>query len=104
MIFKIINNQSVVIAVFKAAGYTYGPLLGLFSFGLLTKKDVQDRFVPIVTIISPFLAWGIDAFSEKLFYGYQIGFELIIVNGFITFVGLLIIQKNKISLINVNKF
>jgi SSS family transporter len=96
MVFRIINNQSVVVAVFKAAGYTYGPLLGLFSFGLLTKKDVKDRFVPIVTIVSPFLAWAIDSWSEKLFNGYQIGFELIIINGAITFMGLLLIQKKLI--------
>jgi hypothetical protein len=94
MIFKVINNQSVVIAVFKAAGYTYGPLLGLFAFGLLTKKNVRDQFVPFVTIASPFLAWIIDSWSERLFNGYQIGFELIIINGAITFIGLWSIQKN----------
>jgi SSS family transporter len=93
MIFKIINNQSVVIAVFKAAGYTYGPLLGLFAFGLMTKKNVIDRLVPFVTIASPFLAWIIDYWSERLFNGYQIGFELIIINGAITFLGLLLIEK-----------
>jgi SSS family transporter len=105
MIFRVINDQSVVVAVFKAAGYTYGPLLGLFSFGLLTKKDVHDRFVPVVTIISPFLAWAIETWSERLFNGYQIGFELIIINGAITFIGLLLIQKKiKSPLKNVNKF
>ena len=96
MIFRIINDQSVVVAVFKAAGYTYGPLLGLFAFGLLTKKHVNDRWVPLVTLCSPFIAWMIDAYSEQLFNGYQIGFELIIINGGITFLGLLLIQK-KIS-------
>ncbi|MEI6678915.1 MAG: sodium:solute symporter [Mariniphaga sp.] len=93
MIFRIINDQSVVIAVFKAAGYTYGPLLGLFAFGLLTKKQVKDSWVPLVTICSPFIAWIFAAFSEQLLNGYQIGFELIILNGGITFLGLLIIQK-----------
>jgi len=96
MIFKVINNQSVVVAVFKAAGYTYGPLLGLFAFGLLTKKNVHDRFVPFVTIASPFIAWIIDSLSGKLFNGYQIGFELIIINGAITFLGLLLIQKKSL--------
>jgi hypothetical protein len=105
MIFRVINDQSVVVAVFKAAGYTYGPLLGLYSFGLLTRKDLHDRFVPVVTIISPFLAWAIDTSSERLFNGYQIGFELIIINGAITFIGLLLIQKKiKNPLKNVNKF
>jgi len=102
MIFRIINDQSVVVAVFKAAGYTYGPLLGLFAFGLLTKKHVKDRWVPLVTICSPFIAWLTDAYSEQLFNGYQIGFELIIINGGITYLGLLLIQKKiTLSLKNV---
>jgi SSS family transporter len=93
MVFRIINDQSVVVAVFKAAGYTYGPLLGLFAFGFLTKKNVKDRWVPLVTLCSPFLAWGAEILSKNLFNGYQIGFELIIINGAITFLGLLLIQK-----------
>ena len=93
MIFRIINDQSVVVAVFKAAGYTYGPLLGLFAFGFLTKKNVKDHWVPLVTLCSPFLAWGTEILSRNLFNGYQIGFELIIINGAITFIGLLLIQK-----------
>jgi SSS family transporter len=93
MVFRIINDQSVVVAVFKAAGYTYGPLLGLFAFGFLTKKNVKDRWVPFVTLCSPFLAWGTEILSKNLFNGYQIGFELIIINGAITFLGLSLIQK-----------
>ena len=93
MIFRIINDQSVVVAVFKAAGYTYGPLLGLFAFGLLTKKEVNDRWVPVVALSSPFISWFIDSFSVQLMNGYKIGFELIIINGGITFIGLLLIQK-----------
>ncbi|NEW81124.1 MAG: sodium:solute symporter [Mariniphaga sp.] len=105
MIFRIINDQSVVVAVFKAAGYTYGPLLGLFAFGLLTKKHVKDRWVPLVTLCSPFIAWLTDAYSEQLFNGYQIGFELIIINGAITFLGLLLIQKKiTLSLKNVKEY
>jgi Na+/proline symporter len=95
MIFRIINDQSVVVAVFKAAGYTYGPLLGLFAFGLLTKKQVKDRWVPVVALSSPFIAWFIDAYSVQLMNGYKIGFELIIINGLITFIGLLLVQKKQ---------
>ena len=95
MIFKIINDQSVVVAVFKAAGYTYGPLLGLFAFGLLTKKQVKDKWVPLVAFGSPFISWFLDAWSTQLFYGYKVGFELIIINGGITFLGLLLIQKKQ---------
>src|ERR1035437_7725229 len=102
MIFRMINNQSVVIAVFKAAGYTYGPLLGLFSFGFLTKKQVKDRWVPVIAICSPFIAWLTAVLSERLMNGYQIVFELIIINGGITFLGLLLIQKkSSFSLKNV---
>ena len=102
ILFRIINNQSVVVAVFKAAGYTYGPLLGLFAFGLLTRYQIKDRLVPFITIISPLICWFIDAWSVKLFNGYKIGFELIIINGAITFLGLLLI-KNKNQLKSVNR-
>ena len=95
MIFKIINDQSVVIAVFKAAGYTYGPLLGLFAFGMLTKREVRDKWVPLVCVGSPFISWFIDAFSVQLMNGYKIGFELIIINGGITFLGMVLIQKKQ---------
>lgn len=102
ILFKIINNQSVVVAVFKAAGYTYGPLLGLFAFGLLTRKQVKDKLVPFVTIISPLISWLIEIWSAKLF-GYKIGFELIIINGALTFLGLLLIEnKNPLKFVNVS--
>ena len=95
MIFRLINDQSVVVAVFKAAGYTYGPLLGLFAFGLLTKKEVNDKWVPLVALSSPFISWFLDAWSTQLLNGYKIGFELIIINGGITFLGLMFIQKKQ---------
>ncbi len=96
MIFKAVNNQSVVMAVFKVAGLTYGPLLGLFGFGMLTRFKIKDRLVPIVVIASPFLSWLLNNYSEQLFNGYQIGFELIIINGALTFWGLFMIRvRNK---------
>jgi len=95
MVFWLINDQSVVVAVFKAAGYTYGPLLGLFAFGLLTRKNLKDRWVPLIAVCSPFIAWMADSFSVQLLNGYKIGFELIIINGAITFIGLLFIQKKR---------
>jgi SSS family transporter len=98
MIFKLINDQSVVVAVFKAAGYTYGPLLGLFAFGLLTKKNIKDKWVPYIAVCSPLISWAIDSHSAQLLNGYKIGFELIILNGAITFAGLWLIQT-KISLV-----
>jgi SSS family transporter len=97
MIFKAVNNQSVVMAVFKVAGLTYGPLLGLFAFGMLTRYQIKDRFVPFVVVASPLISWLLNNYSEKLLNGYQIGFELIIINGALTFIGLFLvrIKKNK---------
>lgn len=84
LVFKVINNDSVVNAIFKAAGYTYGPLLGLFAFGMISKRMVKDKLVPVICIISPLISFVIDKNSLAL-TGYSIGFELIIINGLITF-------------------
>ncbi|MEK7718579.1 MAG: sodium:solute symporter [Bacteroidota bacterium] len=92
MIFKAVNNQSVVMAVFKVAGLTYGPLLGLFSFGMLTRFRIKDSLVPIVVVAAPTLSGLLNHFSEQLLNGYQIGFELIIINGAFTFFGLFLIR------------
>lgn len=92
MIFKAVNNQSVVMAVFKVAGLTYGPLLGLFAFGMLTKFRIKDHLVPVVVIAAPTISGLLNHFSEQLLNGYQIGFELIIINGAFTFFGLFLIR------------
>lgn len=84
MIFKLINDDSVVNAIFKAAGYTYGPLVGLFGFGMLTKMAVKDKLVPYICVASPLLVYIIDVNSLSWF-NYALGFELIILNGLITF-------------------
>jgi Na+/proline symporter len=93
LVFKLINDQNVISAIFTAAGYTYGPLLGFYSFGLFTKYKVRDRLVPLVAIASPIISYVISRYSETLFDGYQFGFELLILNGLLTFLGLLIIRK-----------
>jgi len=92
LIVKEINQKSLIDAVLGIAGYTYGPLLGLFSFGLFTTRRVRDKFVPFICILSPILSYGISSFSEKWFDGYKIGIEILIVNGLITFVGLFLIS------------
>ena len=99
MIFKAVNDQSVVMAVFKVAGLTYGPLLGLFGFGLLTRYRIKDRFVPVVVAIAPILSWLLNFFSERMFNGYQVGFELIIINGALTFIGLYFIRNRQEKLV-----
>jgi Na+/proline symporter len=95
VLFRIINNDSVVTAVFRVAGYTYGPLLGLFAFGILMKKQVKDRFVPFICLLSPVLTYVISANSRTWFGGYEFGFELLLLNGLITFLGLLIFTKKR---------
>ncbi len=93
--FKYTVEESVIKELFVAAGYTYGPLLGLYAFGLFTKWKVKDKFVPIVAIISPLLCYALAQNSEDLI-GYKFGFELLILNGFLTFLGLVfLIQKEK---------
>ena len=94
VIFNTINDNSVVEMVFKIASYTYGPLLGLYGFGLFVKtKTVKDKFVPIVCAIAPAFCLYISINSKSLFGDYVIGNELIILNGLITFLGLLLISK-----------
>jgi Na+/proline symporter len=93
LLFSLISDESVISSVFKAAGYTYGPLLGLYSFGLFTKMKVKDNLVPIVCILSPIISYLLNRYSEELFNGYQFNFEILIVNGLLTFMGLLLISK-----------
>ena len=93
LVFNFLNDESVISAVFKAAGYTYGPILGLFAFGLLTKRKVIDKVVPYIAIISPILVYFLNVFSEQLLFGYKFGFELLIVNGAFTFFGLLMFSR-----------
>jgi len=93
LIFRALNNEAVINAIYTAAGYTYGPLLGLFAFGLFTKFAVKDGYVWIVAIISPVLCYFLSMYSEILFNGYKFGFELLILNGLLTFTGLFILRK-----------
>jgi len=91
--FELINNQAIINQLFTFAGYTYGPLLGFYAFGLFTKYQVHDKWVPLVAIAAPVLTFIMSYFSESIFNGYQFGFELLIINGLMTIAGLLIIRK-----------
>jgi len=93
VVFKEINERSVIDAVLNIAGYTYGPLLGLFSFGILTKRRVNDKLVPLICVIAPILSYILSLGSEKLFSGYKISIEILLINGIITFGGLWLISK-----------
>ena len=86
--FKGINNEAVIAELFTVAGYTYGPLLGLFTYGLFTRRPVSDRWVPFIAILSPLLCYLLSSYSVKILWGYKFGFELLIINGLLTFIGL----------------
>ncbi|UCS95302.1 sodium:solute symporter [Echinicola marina] len=93
--FRWINDQSVINAVFTIAGYTYGPLLGLYSFGLFTKREVKDKVVPFIAVLAPLIAYILSANSKEWFWGYQFGFEVLILNGGLMFLGLFLWSKKK---------
>ena len=89
----IFNDVSVIWKLFKAAGYTYGPLLGLFAFGLFTKYKIKDKLVWIIAIIAPVISYVLNLYSKELFNGYEIGFEILIINGILMFIGMLLIKR-----------
>lgn len=91
--FYFLNDQSVINSVFIIAGYTYGPLLGLYSFGLFTKLKTNDRWVPAIAVIAPLLTFLISSNSEKWLWGYKFGFEALILNGALMFLGLYLLRK-----------
>lgn len=94
IVFNSLNDKSVVTMIFKVASYTYGPLLGLYTFGLFMKnKTVRDGLVPLICVVSPLICFLLTKYSASLFGDYVIDNELIIVNGLITFLGLLLISK-----------
>jgi Na+/proline symporter len=97
MVFSFINDQSVITSLFIAAGYTYGPLLGLYTFGMFTRRSISDKWTPLICLVSPFLSYIINLNSEAWFGGYKFGFEILILNGLLTFIGLWLISKKQIQ-------
>jgi Na+/proline symporter len=98
ILFKILNDKSIIDTILDLAGYTYGPLLGLFSFGILTKRRIANTyFITAIAFASPIICYIISTHAAKWFNGFQIGIELLIINGFITFLGLLVISKRAAS-------
>ena len=90
--FKALNSTSVIDAIYIICSYTYGPLLGLFAFGLFTRWQVKDRYVPYIAIISPVICFAIETITRQT-TGYEFGYELLMVNGLLTFVGLFLCRK-----------
>lgn len=93
LIFAALNDEAVINQLFKIAGYTYGPLLGLFGFGMFTKRTTIEKLVPVVCILSPAVCYVLNMNSVTWFNGYKFDFELLILNGLLTFIGLYAISK-----------
>ncbi len=91
----VITDKSIINSIFKFAGYTYGPLLGLFTFGLFTKYQIKDKWVPLIVIISPVLTYLIAILPEKMGWQYRFSFELLLINAGLTFLGLWLIREKK---------
>ncbi len=92
MVFKWIDSASMIGVILKLAGYTYGPLLGLFGFGLLTRREVRDRWVPVVVLAGPALCALLEWQQGALFGSYRLGLELLLINGLFVMAGLWLIS------------
>ena len=95
MMFKWVNSSSMIGVILKVAGYTYGPLLGLFAFGILTKRSVNDRYVPYIALTAPLVCYFLDKYQKNIFGSFEIGLELIIINGLLVFLGLFVISSSR---------
>lgn len=95
MIYKFIDSKSMIGIILKVAAYTYGPLLGLFTFGIITKLKVKDKLVPFVCIAAPIICFFLDKYQKQIFGDFEVGLELLIINGLITFIGLLFLSTKK---------
>ncbi len=95
IVFKYILEDNVISSLLQIASYTYGPLLGMFAFGIFTKHRVKDQIVPFIAIVSVLLSTLLNTFSEEYLQGYQFGYELLIVNGGLTFLGMHLIRAKR---------
>jgi L-asparagine transporter-like permease len=86
-------KENVISSLLQVASYTYGPLLGLFAFGIFTKFNIKDKYVWVISITSVLITYLLNANSTTIFNGYEFGYELLIVNGLLTFIGLYVIKE-----------
>jgi len=100
MFFYWLNDQSIINLILRLAGYTYGPLLGIFVFGMFTKRSLKEGLVPFICILSPILTWQLADHAPEWLGGYKFGYELIVVNGLITYLGLFIFSHKNQKLTN----
>lgn len=92
ILFDVFNEKSIIDAIYAIAGYTYGPLLGLYAFGLFTKLNIKDKAVPFIAVLSPILCFA-TSWILKNYAGYKMGYELLLLNGLLSFTGLLLFRK-----------
>lgn len=97
VVFREINERSVIDAVLQIAGYTYGPLLGLFAFGLSNKRSVAGPAVPVIAVVAPLLSWFLASNAPVWFDGYKVGIEVLVINGLLVYGGLLLFSSSKKS-------
>lgn len=93
LLFRWADNPSMIGVILKLAGYTYGPLLGLFAFGILTRRQLRDAGVPWIAVLAPLICYCLDVYQHELFGAYEIGLELLLINGLLTFIGLWAISR-----------
>ena len=97
MVIHLLNNDSVIQTVFLVASYTYGPLLGMFAFGILTKWQVRDRWIPLIAIVAPVITYVVDIHSATWFNGYVFSHERLLLNAMLTFVGMLALSRKRVG-------
>ena len=102
LIYKWISSDSMIGIILRVATYTYGPLLGLFSFSIITRRSLHNKWVPFVCILSPIICFFLDKYQQYVFGNFKIGLELLLINGILTFLGLCLISR-KVNSEHVNR-
>jgi Na+/proline symporter len=97
LIFNLVNNESVLSAFIRTSGFIYGPLVGLFAFGIFSKRTVDDRWVPVITLLAPILSVILDLNSPNWFNGFHFGYGILVVNSLIALLGLFILSSIKVE-------
>lgn len=103
LVFRALNDSAIINTVLLLAGYTYGPLLGLFAYGLFAKRKVIDKFVPAICIFAPLACFLLNENAARWLNGYEIGNELILLNGILTYLGLVLISKREYKTVDINE-
>jgi len=105
LVFSNFHNDALIRILFIVAGYTYGPILGLFAFGMFTKREIKNGWlIPVLAVLMPVVMFFVSKYSTLLLGGYKFGFELLIINGGLMFLGLMLCSKNAVVVRTYNPF